>query len=175
MVPQGNIVPGVYLNATVPQGNMMSAYQNHGSVIRPQLYLPQIQYFNPSYNASYDIPADSLNQKFNNASHTYNLVPYHSQQPAPLLSAPVIPNLCSVKNPSLSSSTLLIILTLSETRDWTTWNNAVVNAVRTISGLGHLFEGPSNDPLLQPVYPPLLPDPMKGNLTLNGEASRLRY
>ena len=59
----------------------------------------------------------------------------------------------------LGVSSLTIIPLLTEVRDWTLWNNGVINVVRTIGALGHLFEGQSNDPLLQPVYPPPLPRP----------------
>ena len=60
---------------------------------------------------------------------------------------------------TVSSSLLTIIPLLTEVRDWTPWNNGVINAVCTIGALGHLFEGQSNNPLLRPVYPPPLPGP----------------
>ena len=144
--------------AIVPQGNMMHAQPNSGPVyhLQPfssQPFFPQIQYYN-AHNAS----LNSSNHNYNNV-HSYNPDSHQLQQPVPPLMAPVVLNLRSLKSSSLSSSTLSIILTLSETKDWTTWNNAVVNVVCTINGLGHLFEGQSNDPLLQLAYPPPLPQP----------------
>ena len=161
---QGGVPPPPIPPATlVPQGNPMHAHPTFAPFPFQQ-FLPQIQY------APYNTSINSLHPTHNNTLHTYNSFPHQLQQPVPLPMVPVVPSIRSIKSTSLSSSTLSIIPTLSEMKDWTTWNNGVINgvinAVRTISGLGHLFEGMSNDPLLQLVYPPPLPEPMKRNLTV---------
>ena len=134
---QGGVPPLVPPATLVSQGNPVHAHPSF-ALFHSQQFLPQIQY------APYNMSTNSLNPTHNNTLHNYNLIPHQLQQPVPLPMVPVVLNICSIKSTSLSSSTLSIILTLSEMKDWTTWNNTVINVVCTISGLGHLFEGLSN-------------------------------
>lgn len=143
----------VPLTVFVPQGNVIHTQPSYASFFQPQPFLSQIQY--TPYNTS----VNTFNPQYNSTLNPHNSVSNQLQQPVPLPLVPAVPNYHSVKSISLSSSTLSIIPTLSKRKDWTTWNNAVVNTVRTISGLGYLFEGLSNNPLLQPAYMPPLPEP----------------
>ena len=102
-----------------------------------------------------------LFQNFPNVPHNY-FIPqqYVPQLPPVQQNAPIgRGNFFSNRPVTVSSSSLSIIPLLTEVRAWTPWNNGVINAVRTIGALGHLFEGQSNDPLLRPIYPPTLPGP----------------
>ena len=96
--------------------------------------------------------------------YNYNNLPYYNL-PIPLIQppAPAEPNLLYGVDrlPStLPASSLSLIPVLSESKDWTGWNNGVINVVRAIGAMGQLYDTPMNDPLLRLVYPPDLPDPL---------------
>ena len=89
--------------------------------------------------------------------HNYNLIPYYNVPPL----QPPVPaeyNLPYGLPSTLPASSLSLILVLLESKDWTGWNNGVINAVRAIGAMGHLYDTPTNDPLLHLIYPPDLPD-----------------
>ena len=96
--------------------------------------------------------------------YTYNHLPYYNVPLPPMQPlAPAEPNLpygLDRLPSTLPASSLSLIPVLSESKDWTGWNNGVINAVRAIGAMGHLYDTPTNDPLLHPVYPPELPDPL---------------
>lgn len=44
----------------------------------------------------------------------------------------------------LPASSLSLIPVLSESKDWTGWNNGVINAVRVTGAMGHLYDTPTS-------------------------------
>ena len=53
-----------------------------------------------------------------------------------------------------SLSTLSLIPILTDSKDWTSWNNVVIAAIWTLGAMGHINDKEDTDnPLLQVTYP----------------------
>ena len=55
---------------------------------------------------------------------------------------------------TMSSSNLSLIPLLTDFKDWTSWNNAVLGAIWTLGAMGHISD--NDDPLLASLHPPEL-------------------
>ena len=65
--------------------------------------------------------------------------------------------LCFGRSLTMSSSNLSLIPLLTDSKDWTSWNNAVLGAIWMLGAMGHILDDDgNNDPLLASVHPPEL-------------------